>query len=296
MVKFLVVGDFHGKFSQKLFNKIKKENPDILLSPGDFCGNKRWGKLFFKYSYGKEDSEIPKKIEKEMEQLEKKAINDGLLVFRKLKSLNKETYSIMGNWDPGKYGYDIPAEFRRKDKKNFKIFKREYSKNFQQIDLEFKEFDKFILVGGASSTHPCKIDKKTIEKLIKNRDSKKEIKLRIKNYNFRQQKYEELFKKAKLTKKLVIFLTHNAPYNTKLDKIKQGPAKGEHYGSYQERLLINRFKPDLVVTGHMHENFGKDKIGKSLIINSGTAMENNYITFELAEKNSKIKNLSFKKV
>ena len=35
-MKLLAIGDFHGKFPKKLRNKIKSENPDLILSLGDF--------------------------------------------------------------------------------------------------------------------------------------------------------------------------------------------------------------------------------------------------------------------
>lgn len=298
MVKFLVVGDFHGKLSKKLENKIKKENPDIILSPGDFCGNERLAKLFFKYYYSNE-TPAPNWVDNEMEKLDKKALVDGLKSFRKLKSLNKETYSIFGNWDPTLFGHDIGARVRKEDKKDFTKFKKILTNKFKLIEFKLVEFENFVLVGGVSSSAPIKIDKKTLERIRKNASSKKKIekaiKRRVNAYNFRQKKYGSLFKKAKSLQKPIIFLTHNAPYKTKLDKVKTGPAKGENLGSYQERLLINRFQPDLVVTGHMHENFGKDKIKNSTIINSGTAMENNYITFEFDEEKKRFWKFKFEK-
>jgi Icc-related predicted phosphoesterase len=48
--------------------------------------------------------------------------------------------------------------------------------------------------------------------------------------------------------------------------------------------MINRFKPDIVLCGHMHENFGKQKLGKTLVMNSGTAIENQYLKFDIGRK------------
>ena len=56
MTKILAVGDFHGQISKKLFNRIKKEKPDVILTPGDFCGNQEFVKLEFKY-YGSEEEQ-----------------------------------------------------------------------------------------------------------------------------------------------------------------------------------------------------------------------------------------------
>ncbi len=85
MVKVLVIGDFHGKLSKELLNKIKKESPDIILSPGDFCGNDEWARLFFKYVYHS-DEDVPKRIEKRLDVLERKSVKDGIEIIKKLKN------------------------------------------------------------------------------------------------------------------------------------------------------------------------------------------------------------------
>ena len=59
-MKILVIGDFHGKFTNKQLSQLKKENPDMILSVGDFCGNNKWSELFFKYFYAKSRKEIKK--------------------------------------------------------------------------------------------------------------------------------------------------------------------------------------------------------------------------------------------
>lgn len=62
-----------------------------------------------------------------------------------------------------------------------------------------------------------------------------------------------------------ILLTHAPPYKTRLDKI------GKDYcGSRSITDFIRKAKPNLVIAGHIHENFYKtDRIGKTLIINPG---------------------------
>ncbi len=70
MTKIIAVGDFHGQLSAKLFNTIKREKPDIILTPGDFCGNERLGKLYFKWEY-KNKEKTPNYIKKEIKYLQK---------------------------------------------------------------------------------------------------------------------------------------------------------------------------------------------------------------------------------
>ena len=296
MKKILVVGDFHGKLSTKLFNMIKKENPDIILTPGDFCGNEKLGKLFFKWEYDTEE-ETPRKIKKEMKILEKRSLVDGLRLIQKLKTLNKPIYGVLGNWDPKNYQFDLGMTSKVSKAKDFKKIKYLQTKKFKLIDFKLLELKDFILIGGASSTSPGKIDKETTKRTRENsetskRKTNKEIKRKIKEYKRREKIYLKNFAKAKAiskrTKKPIIFLTHNAPYGTKLSKIrsKKAPkeARGKDYGSYLERLMINRFKPDIVLCGHMHENFGKQKLGKTLVMNSGTAIENQYLKFDIGRK------------
>ena len=70
--------------------------------------------------------------------------------------------------------------------------------------------------------------------------------------------------KANKDKKIVL-LTHAPPYKTKLDKLVQG-----HCGSKSIRKFVEKNKVDLLVCGHIHENFGKeDKIKRTKVVNPG---------------------------
>jgi Icc-related predicted phosphoesterase len=297
MTKILAVGDFHGKLPTKLFNAIKKENPDFILTPGDFCGNERLGKLEFKH-YGALEKEIPRKVRKEMSVLHKKSRVEGLRIIQKLKTLRIQTYGVLGNWDPKNYPQEVGSpRIKSEDKKYYKKLKYLLTRKFKLIDFKILELTDFILVGGACSTSPGKIDKKVNKQIIKaseksKRKTNKFIKRRIKEYKRREKIYLKNFTKAReISRKIdkpIIFLTHNAPYGTKMSKIRAKSApkeiRGKHMGSYLERKMINRFKPDIVICGHMHENFGKQKLGKTLVINSGTAMNGNYVKFEVGKK------------
>jgi Icc-related predicted phosphoesterase len=53
--------------------------------------------------------------------------------------------------------------------------------------------------------------------------------------------------------------------------IKEGSQKGRHYGSFLVKRIIKELKPRLVICGHIHENQGIQKIGKTLIVNIGAA-------------------------
>ena len=75
--------------------------------------------------------------------------------------------------------------------------------------------------------------------------------------------FESIIKKKKHEK--IVFVTHAPPYNTRLDKL-----YNEHIGVVDFSDFIKKQKPDLVICGHIHENFGvSEAIGKIRLINPG---------------------------
>lgn len=288
MSKIFVTGDFHGELLSRFIEKLKKEKPDFIFSPGDFCGSDKLAKFYFRYIYGKNEDEIPKKILKTYEKLEKISFERGKKVIEKLKSLGIKIYVVHGNWDPCPYHYDILGE--RKNKHLF--FKKLQDKNFKLIDFSLINEKSFILVGGGSSTSPGILNKNLLKKLLREAKTNKEkilvffkfVKAKL-EYRKREVALIKLFRKAKKiqkrTKKPIIFLTHNCPYKTKLDLIKKGPAKGKHYGSFLEKEIIKKFQPDFVFCGHIHESHGETKIGKSKVFNVGSAKEGRFKTLEI---------------
>jgi putative phosphoesterase len=63
----------------------------------------------------------------------------------------------------------------------------------------------------------------------------------------------------------LVLLSHTPPLKTNVDKI----FLGLHVGSKALRTYIEKFQPDLVICGHVHEARGVDTIGKTLVINPG---------------------------
>ncbi|MEM4181797.1 MAG: metallophosphoesterase [Candidatus Pacearchaeota archaeon] len=288
MTKIFVLGDFHGELTKKIIKKIQAEKPEFILSFGDFCGSEGAAKFYFNYIYGKDEEEIPEKILKKYEKIEKNSFERGKEVIEKLKSLGIKIYAIHGNWDPCPYPYDIVG--KRKDK-NFS-FKKLNDGNFRLVDFSLINEKSFILVGGGSSTSPGILTKDVLKKSLKEAKTNKEkilvffnfVKAKI-EYRRREVALIKLFRKAKKiqkrAKKPIIFLTHNCPYKTKLDLIKKGPAKGKHYGSFLEKEIIKRFQPDFVFSGHIHESHGETKIGKSKVFNVGSATEGRFKILEI---------------
>ncbi|GAH46051.1 unnamed protein product, partial [marine sediment metagenome] len=70
-----------------------------------------------------------------------------------------------------------------------------------------------------------------------------------------------------------LFVSHAPPFNTKVDMLQSG----RHVGSTAVREFIEKYQPDLCVTGHIHEAKGEDYIGRTLIINPGMLKNRGYV-------------------
>ena len=74
------------------------------------------------------------------------------------------------------------------------------------------------------------------------------------------------FKKILKKDSKIILVTHQPPYKTKLDHL----AHAGSTGNKSIRKFIEKIKPVLAISGHIHENENKrDKIKNTLIINPG---------------------------
>lgn len=287
MKKIIAIGDFHGKFPEKLIRIIKKENPDLIVSTGDFCGNDLLRKLFFKYVYG-QDTSLEEAIGKRKAyELEKNNFLSGIKVLKILNSFNIPVMGVNGNWDYGSFkdiGYP-------KDKSPF-IERFDYVvKTLKNIHLiDFKRFlvQGTNFIGYPASTYPGFADKHITKKKIKEygEDEAKKLFMKI------DQDNKKYFLKisSKFSNNLEnIFISHNCLYRTKLDIIKKGEQKGNHYGSYLAKKITKELSPRIVICGHIHENQGKQLIGKTLVINPGAARDNKLAILNIEDNNISVR-------
>ena len=79
--------------------------------------------------------------------------------------------------------------------------------------------------------------------------------------------------------RLKVFVPHAPPYGTKVDIVHSGI----HAGSSAVRDFIEEAEPDVVVCGHIHEARGQDRIGASVIVNSGHGARGFYSTVEITD-------------
>lgn len=85
----------------------------------------------------------------------------------------------------------------------------------------------------------------------------------------------------------VIVVSHDPPFNTKLDRI----YSGDHVGSNALREFILSRKPIIVTCGHVHEGRGIDKVSDSIVVNPGPAF-NGYCALAEIKGNQVIVELS----
>jgi len=80
------------------------------------------------------------------------------------------------------------------------------------------------------------------------------------------KKFEKKIRKFRTDKeKKAVLVTHAPPYKTNIDKI-----LGEPCGNKSIKNFIIKAKPDLAISGHLHETAGKeDKIKNTIVINPG---------------------------
>ncbi len=77
-----------------------------------------------------------------------------------------------------------------------------------------------------------------------------------------------------------VLLSHQPPHGTACDQ-----ARGRHVGSHAIREAIERYQPELVICGHIHESIGRDHIGHSQIVNPGPWFQGNSMRIKVVGHN-----------
>jgi len=284
-MKILVIGDLHGQIPKVHFKKF-----DAVICTGDFCRDKdiwkyikRQYKKFLKNPYQKRIPWYDEIGRNNARMLIKKSLDAGRTVLKKLNSLGVPVYVIPGNWD---LVYE-DDEWNYLNKDYYKNYLIKGLKNIKDCHNKIRSMNKYIIIGYGLVNGP---------ELLKHRNykniTKKSYKRNEKRYRKLAQVFDKRFYSAKKQKKPIIFLSHNVPFNTQLDKIvnKDSPMNGHHYGSNLARDMILKHKPLLNIGGHMHEHYGTCKLGKTIILNAGFGGEKNTL-IEL--ENEKIKSMKF---
>ena len=74
----------------------------------------------------------------------------------------------------------------------------------------------------------------------------------------------------------VILMIHTPPRGEVVDRL----PSGVHVGSPGVRALIEKYQPAVVVTGHIHEGAGEERIGRSHVLNPGAFSAGGYVRID----------------
>ena len=74
-----------------------------------------------------------------------------------------------------------------------------------------------------------------------------------------------------------IMIPHMPPRNTGVDVVHSGL----HVGSTSVRRFIEEKRPDLCISGHIHEAVGEDRIGGTRILNPGPFFEGGFVVIDI---------------
>ncbi len=190
---------------------------------------------------------------------------------------------FLGNWDQtGMKEY----EWQRVKQNNWPTLINAL-KNSRDPPFKRRTLENFDIIGYGVVSGPEVPQYKEDKEIL----TEKELRDRKREYKTKKKKLTSLFQQARNP---VIFMPHNVPFNTSLDKItnKESPRYGFHYGSVIARELVEKYQPLLAIGGHMHEHFGKCRIGKTTVINAGFGSEVNTL-IDLDEESGKIRSIKF---
>ena len=89
----------------------------------------------------------------------------------------------------------------------------------------------------------------------------------------------KILEKKRMIDEKTVLVTHVPPFNTK-DKI----FIGIHGGSKELRALVDKFKPILVISGHIHEDPGYTKINNTIFVNCSIGKRGEGVIIDINEE------------
>jgi Icc-related predicted phosphoesterase len=275
-MKILAIGDFHGKFPEKL-RKLAKE-VDVILSVGDFADTSELRKIEFKHWEEVKKKSIQKVIGKERyTKLLKQQSSSQQGILETLSKFKKPIFVIYGN-----------SDLLDKEAEKFSVSGLKSQCKKLDIKLLKKDLTKFnnLTIAGFSGYRGAMSKKMTKASLYQ--------KIKVFYYNKKwNRKLNVLSKQIKETKN-VIFLAHDVPYGY-FDKInnKESPLNNQRIGDKFLTDFIQKSQPELFLCGHMHEYQGIKKLGKTKIIEVGPAYEGKGVIIDFNEEKGKVRTIKF---
>ncbi|MFP4401951.1 MAG: metallophosphoesterase [Candidatus Nanoarchaeia archaeon] len=249
----LALPDLHGIIPQKVLQDAPQF--DIIIMPGDICDDNM------------------QKSGKGVKKVMKKSLDRGKEILQELSNLNKPIYLVPGNWEPTKYSDGIKRENTNFFEEMIQEFPLVHNCEYRTVHINETKTSKVSIIGAGSTSAPEIISKTQLQTRLEYENEEEEIKELRERYLYQKQKFEIVSQEfEKLNQNdFKIFLSHNSPYNTPLDVIKNpfNPLHNQHYGSVLARTIIEKYQPQLVISGHIHEGVGICKINNTICLNTG---------------------------
>jgi len=305
-MKILVIGDLHGEKPV-----VRTRGFDCIVCVGDICGDKKISKLYKEwFKYKKKNPEDSLDVdefflsigygEKKIKKLEAESLRTGKKILKYLSSFGRPIFLVPGNWDQS-YGESRIKDMTKSEYNYFKVWLDRFNgneinpkliKGLRNIfDCQF-EMHNFMGVNFIGYGLSC-ANENPVTSLDKESFSKKEFDLLKNSYNKIVDRLINSYG-DKNNKLPCVFISHNVPYNIKLDVIKEKNsfAYGKHLGSSVSRVFCLRRKPDLCLAGHIHEGKGKCVLGKTLVVNPGYGKEAK-VLIDFDEVSGKVRGVNF---
>lgn len=283
-MKILVFGDFQGLFPQKLKNRIKKEEFDLIVGVGDYAGIRDFKPfLHDMFKRIKNNRQVISGEEffgeKKYKALEKKDIEAGKKILNEINLIGKPAILISGNTDNDFYNY--PFENNNiKIKKGISRFLRNLH-NIKNITYSKTKFKGELFFGFGGYMEP-------VVNFEKSDFNNRERLARRKKRNERSRK--NLFSRLKKVRSDFIMILHYPPYGVfDIIKEKGNASHGKSAGVKIFTEAIKKYKPKLVFCGHMHEYRGMKKLHGVPVINPGDAEEGKAAIVEIIDKKIKVR-------
>ncbi len=261
-MRILAIGDFHGKVPKGMKSFMKDNSFDVIICTGDLADTDKLRRMQFENwdkIKSKKNFEKLFKSKEDYASTYKEAIESMETPIKFLGNSGVKTFLIYGN-----------ADYLKKHTRKLKYKKynslENYINDFKNITLLQRKsviFEDYFIVGFSG---------------YRNYSAKKG-----KNKKITESWKKQLNKLLTKNRKNTILITHDVPYNTKMDKVKlkESPMYGKHVGDEIIRESIEKYQPLLHICGHMHESQGKEKIGETLIVNPGYGHDGEFALIEL---------------
>lgn len=274
-MKFLIIGDLHGQMP-----RIRFKGFDAIIAPGDFCSDALRTHMFRAMRRNMKNPDKPVHWynlvgKKHARKMVLKSLADGRRILEFLDAFGVPVYTVPGNWD-----WTGGSAWKFLDKNHWKDLKKGL-RNIVDVYHRRVSVNGFDIIGhGITSGPELPVHHFKDMTAVQRRNAKRQ-------YQRLRRPVAKLFRR-----KPTIFLSHNVPYNTPIDRItdKKSPRYGMHFGSYLARDMIETHRPLVCVGGHMHEHFRACRLGRTTCINSGFGPHVN-VWLELSGK--RIKKLKF---